>query len=116
MPYVQRNESGLIVSMTALPISDTDQYLSPDDPEVMQFLTHPKMGDGNREEAMLELFAADLKMIRVVEDLVDLLTLKGVIMFSELPQAAQERILRRRSIRERVVSSDILVDDSSIPL
>ena len=115
MPYIQRNESGAIVSLTALPVSDKDQFLPPDDPEVLEFLTHPKMGEGVREKATMELFAADLKMIRVVEDLVDLLTMKGIIMFSELPQAVQEKIICKRVTREKASSHDILVDDSKLP-
>ena len=114
MPYIQRNQSGTIVSLTALPVSDADQFLHPDDPEVMHFLSHPRVGDHGHEKTSMELFAADLKMIRVVEDLIDLLTAKGLIMFSELPAVAQEKILCKRTVREKFVSSDILVEDSKL--
>ncbi len=114
MPYIQRNQTGSIVSLTALPVSDKDQFLLPDDPEIIEFLTHPMVGGGGPDKISLELFAADLKMIRVVEDLIDLLTLKGIIMFSELPSPVQEKILCKRTAREKFVSSDILVDDSTL--
>ena len=115
MPYVQRNQAGAIVSLTVLPLSDTDQFLMPDDLEILQFLSRTKSDVGDQDGVSMELFAADLKMIRVVEDLIDLLTLKGVILFSELPGPVQEKILNKRSTREKFVNSnDILVDDSSL--
>jgi len=114
MPYVQRNQAGAIVSLTALPVSDKDQFVPPDDPGVIQFLSYPMVGDSPPDKAGLELFAADLKMIRVVEDLIDLLTAKGIIMFSELPAVAQEKILCKKTVREQFTSSDILVDEVNL--
>lgn len=115
MPYVQRNQVGAIVSLTALPVSDKDQFVLPDDPEIIQFLSHPMVaGDNLHDKTGLELFTADLKLIRVVEDLIDLLTAKGVIMFSELPAIAQEKILCKRTARKQHVSSDILVDEEKL--
>jgi hypothetical protein len=111
MPYVQRNQVGIIVSLTALPVSEKDQFMHPDDPEIINFLSHPIVVDNPRDKAGMELFAADLAMIRVVEDLIDLLTAKGLIMFSDLPAAVQEKILSKRTVREQYISSDILVDD-----
>ncbi len=115
MPYVQRNPSGVIVSLTVLPVSKEDQFLKPDDPEVIKFLSHPEIGGDLRTQSEFELFAADLKMIRVVEDLIDLLTQKGIIMFSELPAPVQEKILCKKSARESFQHScDILVNDNSL--
>jgi len=115
MPYVQRNQAGAIVSLTALPVSDKDQFVLPDDLEIIQFLSHPMVvGDTPPDNTGLELFTADLKMIRVVEDLIDLLTAKGIIMFSELPSIAQEKILCKRTARQQYVSSDILIDEEKL--
>ena len=115
MPYVQRNQSGAIVSLTALPVADEDQFLKPDDPEVIQFLSHPEIGGDMRAQSEFELFAADLKMIRVVEDLIDLLTQKGIIMFSELPPPVQEKILCKKTVRETFQHScDIIVNDNTL--
>ena len=114
MPYVQRNESGTIVSLSAIPVADEDQFLHPDDPEIILFLSRPMVGDEGYDKTSMELFAADLKMIRVVEDLIDLLTIKGVIMFSELPFVVQEKILNKKTAREKHASSDILVEDTTL--
>lgn len=115
MPYAQRNEAGEIVSLTAKPINDDDALLMPNDPEVVMFLAQSGQGESENERKSLDLLADDLKMIRVVEDLIDLLTAKGVILFSELPVAVQDKILRKKFKREQLSSSnDILVNDDTL--
>lgn len=46
-----------------------------------------------------ELARTDLRMARVVEDVVDVLEAKGVMARSDLPQEAQDRIARRETMR-----------------
>lgn len=112
MPYAQRNEDGEIIALTAQPADDNDVLLLPDDPEVLLFLSRSGTDAFARTRQNLELLADDLKMIRVVEDLIDLLTAKGVILFSELPPAVQEKILRKKTKREQLSpGNDILVSD-----
>lgn len=112
MPYIQRNEKGEIVALTADSTGKDDQQTGLDNPEVLQFLA------GNHQTAKgnhyFELLAQDLQQIRILEDLIDLLTSKGIIMFSELPAAAQQKILNKKSIRESFDhASDILVRDDT---
>ncbi len=112
MPYVQRNEKGEIVALTADSTSENDQPMGLDNPEVLQFLAggnHASKGDH-----YFEMLAQDLQQIRILEDLIDLLTSKGIIMFSELPVAAQQKILNKKSIRESLDhAADILVRDEA---
>lgn len=42
---------------------------------------------------------SDLEMIRVYEDLIDILIAKRVILLTDFPQAAQEKIVRRKRLR-----------------
>lgn len=115
MPYAKRNEDGEIIALTAQPSNDDDPLLMPDDPEVVLFLTQASMGGFERARLNLELLTDDLKMIRVVEDLIDLLTAKGIILFSELPAAVQEKILSKRVKREQMLpGNDILVNDDKL--
>ena len=95
MPYAIRNENGEIIALTASPNTEDDTQLGLNDPEVMNFLANSTSGD-NASAKFNELLAQDFQQIRIVEDLIDLLTAKGVIMFSELPVAAQEKILRKK--------------------
>jgi hypothetical protein len=42
---------------------------------------------------------SDLGLARVLEDLIDLLIEKGTFMFTDLPPAAQQKLLSRRGLR-----------------
>lgn len=46
------------------------------------------------------LSETDIGMVRVLEDLIDVLIRKGVLQFTELPAAAQAKLLERRTARE----------------
>lgn len=114
MPYAIRNEQGEIIALTASPNHEDDTPVGFDHPEVLQFL----MRDGSNNDSQKkyhELLVQDFQQIRIVEDLIDLLTAKGTILFSELPVAAQEKILRKKTRREEFEqTNDILVDDNPI--
>ncbi|MDL2284591.1 hypothetical protein LJC19_05560 [Oxalobacter sp. OttesenSCG-928-P03] len=114
MPYAIRNENGEIIALTATPNGENDTFLAFDDPDVLTFLTSG-LASNDPQRKYNELLAQDFQQIRIVEDLIDLLTAKGIILFSELPAAAQDKILRKKTRREEFdQSNDILVDDSPI--
>jgi hypothetical protein len=46
--------------------------------------------------------AADADFVRVLEDLIDTLILKNVIQHTDLPPAAQRKILMRKGLRNRL--------------
>lgn len=45
------------------------------------------------------LSETDIGLVRVLEDLIDVLISKGVLQFTELPAAAQAKLLERRTAR-----------------
>lgn len=51
------------------------------------------------KEPPVELQRSDLEMIRVYEDVVDVLISKRIICLTDLPLAAQEKLLRRKHMR-----------------
>lgn len=118
MPYVQRNPSGDVVALTAEP-GESRETLCADAPEVIAFLAGVSDAgehkSGNAGSAG-DLLLADLKMIRVIEDVIDLLIAKNVIIFSELPAAVQSKILQKRGQREKLFGSgaDIIGSDEGI--
>ena len=112
MPYIQRNEKGEIIALTADSTGKDDQPVVLDNPEILQFLA----GSENtvKGDHYFEMLAQDLQQTRILEDLIDLLTSKGIIMFSELPVPAQQKILNKKSIRESYDhAGDILVRDEA---
>jgi hypothetical protein len=69
-----------------------------------------------RSSGELELFSqllelSDTSIIRVLEDLIDLLIEKKLILFTELPKEAQEKIQSRKRLRTKMGSDDLMVDD-----
>jgi hypothetical protein len=45
------------------------------------------------------LSQTDTSLVRVLEDLIDVLITRGVIQFTDLPEAAQTKLLERRETR-----------------
>ena len=114
MPYAIRNENGEIVALTTSPNGKEDIPVNFTSPEVLAFLTRDA-ADNDAQKQYHELLAQDLQQIRIVEDLIDLLTAKGIILFSELPGAAQKKILQKKTRREEMGQiNDILVEDDPI--
>ena len=52
-----------------------------------------------------------MRLVRVLEDLIDLLIARDVVRFTDFPDAAQEKLLERRSMRH-VIGALHLLDGS----
>jgi hypothetical protein len=49
-----------------------------------------------------------MRLVRVLEDLIDLLITRDVIRFTDLPLPAQEKLMERRSMRQSLGALDLL--------
>lgn len=47
------------------------------------------------------ILAKDLQLIRVIEDLIDVLVRKGVISTNDLPEPVQLKLLERQALRQK---------------
>lgn len=103
MPYIKRNGAGSIEAIFDLPHEGAQEVLHPDDPEIARFL--------GVEATRSELAGSDLAMARVVEDLVQALIDRGVILITDLPAAAQAKLLRRGALRRSIGRTLRLLDD-----
>lgn len=113
MPYVERDQHGKVRALTAT-VGGSEEFLPAEHPEILQFLS---TSEGQAPDAFsMEMLLSDLKMIRVIEDVIDLLIAKGVIIFSDLPVPVQQKILQKRGKREKLFgsSADILGSDEGI--
>ena len=63
--------------------------------------------------ALEKLAESDQALIRVVEDLIDTLIRKDLLHFTDLPEAAQAKLLKRRDLRRSVNALNLLQDDDS---
>lgn len=57
-----------------------------------------------------EFDAADADFVRVIEDLIDTLIAKNIIRHTDLPAAAQKKLLLRKGLRNRVKGALNLLD------
>ncbi|MGE5470669.1 MAG: hypothetical protein ACM3X0_07740 [Bacteroidota bacterium] len=92
MLYVARDSAGRIRELHPMAIGDATEELTADNPEVLQFIH-----DRWRESQLNEL---DRDFVRVIEDTIELLIAKDVILFTDLPPKVQEKLLRRKEVRE----------------
>ena len=102
MPYVKRDEQGRVVAVSLEREPGFDEEVSAHAPELATFAAMPA--------ASLE--DTDQDFVRVLEDVVQLLIDKGVILFTDLPQSAQDKIMRRQQLRSELGERlDLIGDD-----
>lgn len=105
MIYAKRDNDGRITGLFDEPGEEGLESLSTKDLEVLEFLMQ-----GQQDTALLAfLQSSDLELVRVVEDLVELLVEKNLIMFTELPAAAQQKLLGRKQARASLSESTSLM-------
>lgn len=107
MAYVKRNEEGRIINVYDSPESGASEYLSIESEELISFLTQTDDADAAR----VALSMSDMALVRVLEDLINTLIDKGVILFTDLPQAAREKLANREKIRDQLNDLDNLMGD-----
>jgi len=103
MAFVKRDERGAIVAVSREAASDFSEALPDDHPDLLAFLKSV----GN----YTELAQTDLDFVRVLEDLLEVLMDKSVLLFTELPEEAQAKIMQRRALRRGDKALDLLDDD-----
>ncbi|MEW5965934.1 MAG: hypothetical protein AB1720_02885 [Pseudomonadota bacterium] len=104
MPYVRRDEQGRIVAVQLDPGAGCEE-IPAGAPELAEFARRAA-GEPNTLEQ------SDMRLVRVLEDLIELLIARDVIRFTDLPQPAQEKLLERRSMRQSLGALDLLGGDN----
>lgn len=107
MLYVERDEAGNIISLHTKAERGATEHKSIMDNEVLEFLQKNVESDPKME--LLSL--TDIGIIRILEDLIDLLIRKNIILFTELPEQAQEKIRDRKRLRQQMGPDNLMVDD-----
>jgi len=107
MLYIERDQDGRIISINNEPSSEDCEVISPLDEEVIEYLSK-----NNRADELVTLLSkSDIGIIRIIEDLIYLLIKKNIIMFTELPPPAQEKLIKRRKVRKGLENSFIIDKD-----
>lgn len=117
MPYIERDDVGRIIALSDKPTSRALEFLDDGAPELRHFLARARGQPEQRQsrEALDTLRASDAELVRVVEDLIDLLVRKQTIAIEDLPVAVQRKIEARARLRERYRANPLLqFDDDTI--
>jgi hypothetical protein len=104
MPFVKRDKHGRVIAVSDQPGAGCDEELPKGDEAIAAFLD--RLGS---EVSPLE--TSDHDLIRVLEDLVDLLIAKGLILFTDLPVDAQQKIMHRQQMRHELGSRLDLIEE-----
>jgi len=104
MPFVKRNERGEIVAVSQLGEAGFSEELASDDGQMIGFLNQLSTGEPS-------LHSTDQDFIRVLEDVVELLIDKGVILFTDLPDSAQDKMMHRQRLRSELGGNLNLIGD-----
>lgn len=91
MPFVKQESSGNIIAIQLEKSAGIDEELQPDHPGIGLFL----YGNIGSVDARQKLIALDQEMVRILEDLIDLMDRKDQFEMAELPRVAQERMMSR---------------------
>jgi len=106
MFYVQRDGEGQLARVEAAPYAEYTEILPADHAEIQEWFA-----DDVVENSLKQLKQSDLDMIRVLEDLIEVLTTKGVISITDLPAGAQAKLLNRSTARKALGSLNNLIEE-----
>jgi hypothetical protein len=101
MPFVNRDSDGRVVSVSLERTVEHQEELASDHPAVVAFVDAVAQGQN-------DLATTDLRLVRVLEDLIDLLIERQVLSFTDFPEVVQRKLLERQSIRSSIRSLQLL--------
>lgn len=107
MAFITRNASGEIIAIYESEQSGASEYLSIDNPELISFISEST----SNTDIKTVLSSSDVALVRVLEDLINTLIDNKVILFTDLPIAAQEKLASREQIRGHLNPLDNLISD-----
>jgi hypothetical protein len=108
--YIKRSESGVISAMSQSATQDINEFISDNSAELNTYIQSLKPAQ------VTSLEQSDQAMARVLEDVVNLLVDQGTIRFTDLPQAAQAKLLSRRELRGQRQGMDLLDDGDDLKI
>ncbi|MBF6058899.1 MULTISPECIES: hypothetical protein [Thiomicrorhabdus] len=95
MVYIERNVSGSIERIEFDP-ADNREEISFYDPELKEFLENMPDREATIKKILDKL---DLDMVRVIEDLIEILIDKNLMLFTDLPEPVQNKLMFKKAMR-----------------
>jgi hypothetical protein len=109
MFYIQRDSNGELIRVEAESFAEATAALPADDHEIQAWYANETV-----EHSLSTLKVSDMEMIRVLDDLIQVLTSKGILQITDLPVAAQAKLNDRNKARVALCGlSDLINDDET---
>jgi len=108
LAYIKRNDYGEIISVQKSQSNEYLEYLESENSELKTFLKK----SASPQILKNSLSSSDGEMVRVIDDLIDLLVEKQVFVFTELPEAVQAKLNARSTLRSEINPLENLVSGS----
>lgn len=106
MIYIQKDANNNIIDLD-FSYQEGFEKTSIFDKKVKQFLND----SNNTEIIKLSILKLDLDMVRITEDLIDVMIKKEQLLFTDLPEAVQNKILFKKMLRENLSSTESLYQE-----
>tara|TARA_R110000868_G_scaffold122160_2_gene323782 strand:- start:1640 stop:1972 length:333 start_codon:yes stop_codon:yes gene_type:complete len=110
MVYVQRDDHGRLLRVEYQPFAGMTGNLAVESPELLAWLD-------TKEEVRVRLAnlnSSDLELVRVLEDVVSVLVVRGIIQYTDLPEAARIKLDERALARAEIEGLNSMLENSKI--
>ncbi|MSO93826.1 MAG: hypothetical protein EXQ86_10560 [Rhodospirillales bacterium] len=109
MPYIIRDTNGDIAAVYNQPVQGGEE-VAPNDPALKEFILKNVPGAAGKTDEWVQ---ADLA--RVIEDLIDILIAKKLVLFTDFPAGAQKKLIERRGLRKEFSYVENLFAEDTFP-
>lgn len=110
MPFVHKDAQGKILAVYTKPVQGAEE-VAPNDPALADFI----QANIPSTDPADDWARSDLALVRIIEDLIEVLIAKKVIMFTDFPEGAQKKLLDRRGLRKGFDIAEDLFGDGEEP-
>ncbi len=109
MIYIERNSSGEIDNIEFAPAKNREE-ISLHDPQLTEFIKNSADSEAIVQSVLDRL---DLDMVRVIEDLIDIMIDRDLMRFTDLPEPVQNKLLFKRKMRN-MGNETFMIDDNEL--
>lgn len=95
MIYIERNAQGEICNLEFTPSANREEICLTSE-ELVNYIRNSDEREGLTRRVLDQL---DLDMVRVIEDLIDIMIDRNLMRFTDLPGPVQNKLLFKRKIR-----------------
>ncbi|WP_333609188.1 tryptophan synthase subunit beta like protein [Arsukibacterium sp.] len=112
--FVKRDQHGEICAVSLHQTADCAEFIDDKAADLIEFCQRhfaDTQQNNTKEHPGRQLQISDADLARVLEDVIDALSIKGILAFTDLPLAAQQKLLQRKHLRKNLTSLELISDD-----